>query len=167
MQNHPLYDTNIPHFPVFSMYPIFSTSPLVYHPQNNNNAPHNLLSPTPLLHQRYPFPLPIKELFTPSTPTYIPILTGRSDWCSWSEVLMTAVMALNLFGHIDKSYDPEWGYDPGSIPMYPPTINHTSPDDVQAWTLWWTRDGQVLHLLVSHLSPTRCAELPGAGSSHP
>jgi len=77
-------------------------------------------------------------------------------------------MAMNLFSHIAESYDPEWGYDPGSILMYPPTLNHTSsPDNVQAWTLWWARDGQVLHLLVSCLSPTICTQLPGAGSSHP
>jgi len=170
MQHCPLYDTNVPHFPVSSMYLILPTGPPVYHSHNNiNNAPDNLLSPTPFPHQQYPFSLPtLKEPSTPSTPMYIPILTGRSDWCSWSEALMTAVMGMNLFSHIAESYDPQWGYDPGSVPTYPPTINHnSSPDDLQAWTLWWTRDGQVLHLLVSRLSPTVHAQLPGAGSSQP
>ena len=74
---------------------------------------------TPYFSQQYPPPLylpTIKEPSAPSTPTYIPILTGRSDWCPWSEVLATAIMTMNLFGHIVEHYDSQWGFNPGSVP---------------------------------------------------
>lgn len=81
---------------------------------------------------------------------------------------MTAVFGMNLFGHLTEDYDPQWGYDPGSIPTYPPVITcNSSPEELQAWNLWWIRDGQVLHLLVSQLSVSARAQLPGAGSAHP
>jgi hypothetical protein len=81
---------------------------------------------------------------------------------------MTAVIGMNLFGHLSEYYDPQWGYDPGSIPTYPPVITPTSsPEELHAWTLWWIRDGQVLHLLISRLSASARAQLPGAGSSRP
>jgi len=31
-----------------------------------------------------------------------------------------AVMGMNLFGHIAESYNEQWGFDPGSIPILPP-----------------------------------------------
>ena len=31
---------------------------------------------------------------------------------------MTAVMGLDLFGHITEHYSTQWGFDPGSIPTY-------------------------------------------------
>jgi len=98
-------------------------------------------------------------------------VNGKLKWPSngllWL-ALMTVVMGMNLFGHIAESYDSQWGYDPGSILTYPPTINHnSSPDKIQAWIYWWTRDRQVLHLLISQLLPAVHAQLPGAGSPHP
>jgi hypothetical protein len=84
-QYHPLYDTQA----FSSTYVNLPTGPPLYHSNQNNvntqRVQHNLLSPTPLPSLPYPFlsTLPtIKELPTPSSPTYIPILTGRSDWCS-------------------------------------------------------------------------------------
>ena len=171
-QYRPIYDTQ----PFSSTYVNLPTGPPLYHSNQNNVNPtqrlqHNLLSPTPLPFHPYPFlpTLPtIKEPSTPSSPTYIPILTGRSDWCPWSEALMTAVFGMNLFGHLAEDYDPQWGYDPGSIPTYPPVITrNSSPEGLQAWNLWWIRDGQVLHLLVSRLSASARAQLPGAGSARP
>ena len=174
-QYRPVYDTQ----PFSSTYVNLPTGPPLYHSNQNNinttqRLQHNLLSPTPLpFLSSHPYPtitnLPIiKEPSTPSSPTYIPILTGRSDWCPWSEALMTAVFGMNLFGHLAEDYDPQWGYDPGSIPTYPPVITpNSSPEELQAWTLWWIRDGQVLHLLVSRLSASARAQLPGAGSARP
>jgi len=159
----PFYDTQVPFSP---SYPNVMTDPPIYH--SNGNHQHNN---TPPFSQRYPTPLylpTIKELSAPSTPTYIPILTGRLDWCPWSEALTTAIMTMNLYGHIAEHYDSQWGFDPGSIPMYPPTIDQNSlPDELHMWNLWWTQDGQVLHLLVSCLSPTVHMQLPGAGSPLP
>jgi hypothetical protein len=167
----PLYDTNV--LPVSSTYMNFPTSPPVYH-SNTRPRQQNHLSPTPLISPHFlqpPVAFPtIKEPITPTTPTYIPILTGRSDWCPWSEALMTAVMGMNLFGHIAECYDddPHWGFDPGSVPMYPPVITHSSTlEEHHARTLWWLCDSQVLHLLVSHLSPSARAQLPGTGNSQP
>jgi hypothetical protein len=124
--------------------------------------------------QALPFPFPtllptIKEPSMPSSPTYIPILTGRSDWCPWSEALMTAVIGMNLLGHLAEHYDPQWGYDPGSIPTFPPVgiTSASSQEELHTCALWWYRDGQVLHLLVSRLSPSARAQLPGAGNSQP
>ena len=49
---------------------------------------------------------------------------------------MTAVFGMNLFGHLTEDYNPQWGYDPGSIPMYPLVITpNSSPEELQAWTL--------------------------------
>ena len=50
----------------------------------------------------------------------------------------------------------------------PPTItpNYT-PEEFHAWNLWWTSNGQVLHLIISQLSPAACTQLPGAGNSQP
>ena len=31
-------------------------------------------------------------------------------------------MGMNLYSHIAEHYDSQWGYDPGSIPTYPPSI---------------------------------------------
>ena len=152
------------------------TGPPLYHSTQNNvnttqHLHHNLLSPTPLSFLPYPsIPnLPtIKEPATPSSPTCIPILTGRSDWCPWSKVLLMAVFGMNLFGHLAEDYDPQWGYDPGSIPTYPPVIMpNSSPEELQAWNLWWIQDGQVLHLLISRLSASAHTQLPGAGSAQP
>ena len=42
------------------------------------------------------------------------------------EVLMMAVMGMNLFGHIVESYIGQWGFDPASMPTYPPTITPKS-----------------------------------------
>ena len=169
-QYRPVYDTQ----PFSSTYANLPTGPPLYHSnQNNINTTqclqHNILSPTPLSFLPYPsIPnLPtIKEPSTPSSPTYIPILTGRLDWCPWSEALMVAVFGMNLFGHLAEDYNPQWGYDPGSIPTYPLAITlNSSPEELQAWTLWWIQDGQVLHLLVSLLSASAHAQLPGAGSA--
>jgi len=163
-QYSPLYDTQIPFTSTYSNLP---TGPPVYHTNGNNFDPNIQNFST----QRYPSSpyLPtIKEPTTPSTPMYIPILTGRSDWCPWSEALMMAVMTMNLFSHIMEYYDPQWGFDPGLMPTYPPTINQDSlPDELHMWNLWWARDGQVLHLLISRLSPSVHVQLPGAGSSQP
>jgi len=101
---HPLY--NMQALPFSSTYVNMPTSPPLYH-SNQNNA-----STLPT----------IKEPPTPSSPTYIPILTRRLDWCPWSKALMMVVMGMNLFGHLMEHYDPQWGYDPGSIPMYAPVI---------------------------------------------
>jgi len=160
-QYHPFYNTN------FS-YPL----PVPVAPAYNNvNPHHNFLSPTPPPSQRYLFPLPLptlKELSTPSSPMYIPILTGRSDWCPWSEALMMAVMGMNLFGHIGEDHDSQWGFDPGLMPTYPLNIHqNSSPKGLQAWNIWWIQDGQVLHLLVSWLLPTAHSQLPGAGNAQP
>jgi len=90
-QCHPIYDTNFP------SYPLFPTNVPVYQSNNNNINPHqNFLSPTPLPPQQYLFPsLPtLKELSNPSSPMYILILTGRSDWCPWSEALTMAVIGM-------------------------------------------------------------------------
>jgi len=58
------------------------------------------------------------------------------------------------------------GFDPGSIPTYPPVIHqNSSPKEFQAWNVWWICDGQVLHLLISWLSPNTCSQLPGTGTS--
>jgi len=168
-ENCPLYDTQA--FPFSSTYVNLPTNNNSTNTQPHNIPQNNLLSPTPLLSPRYPFfsTLPtIKELSTPSSPTYIPILTGRLDWCPWSEALMMAIMGMNLFSHITENYNAQWGFDPGSIPTYPPTINpNSSHEEFHAWNQWWIRDGQVLHLLISQLSPSACAQLPGAGSSQP
>ena len=180
--NQAFYSQNNQYCPVYdtqafsSTYVNLPTGPLLYHSNQNNinttqRLQHNLLSPTPLPFLTYPSVpnLPtIKEPSTPSSPTFIPILTGRSDWCPWSEALMTAVFGMNLFGHLAEDYNPQWGYDPGSIPTYPPVITpNSSHEELQAWTLWWIRDGQVLHLLVSWLSASARAQLPGAGSARP
>ena len=171
-QYHPVYDMQA----FSSTYVNLPTGPPLYHSNQNNinttqRLQHNLLSPTPLPFLTYPSVpnLPtIKEPSTPSSPTFIPILTGRSDWCPWSEALMTAVFGMNLFGHLAEDYNPQWGYDPGSIPTYPPVITpNSSHEELQAWTLWWIRDGQVLHLLVSRLSASARAQLSGAGSARP
>jgi len=75
---------------------------------------------------------------------------------------------MNLFGHITEHYDSQWGFDPGSVPAHPPVVNQNSlPDELHTWNLWWTRDAQVLHLLVSCLSPSVRTQLPGTGSSQP
>jgi len=75
---------------------------------------------------------------------------------------------MNLYGHIVEHYDSQWGFDPGSIPTYPLTIDqNSSPDELHMWNLWWTQGGQVNHLLVSRLSPTVRMQLPGAGSPLP
>ena len=78
-------------------------------------------------------------------------------------------MGMNLYGHIAEEQDPEWGFDPGLEPTYPPARIHQNslPEETQAWNIWWTRDGQVLHLLISRLSPNVRSQLPGAGSSQP
>jgi len=44
---------------------------------------------------------------------------------------------------------------------------HQSRFLLHMWNLWWARDRQVFHLLVSCLSPSVHAQLPGAGSSQP
>jgi hypothetical protein len=173
-ENRPVYDTNQPFSSHNQQYrPVYDTNfPYPLAPTYNNvNAQHNFMSPTPLPSQRYLLPLPLptlKEPSTPSSPTYIPILTGRSDWCPWSEALTTAVIGMNLFGHIAEDHDSQWGFDPGSMPTYPPIIHqNSSPEEIQAWNVWWIRDGQVLHLLVSRLSPNARSQLPGAGTSQP
>lgn len=75
---------------------------------------------------------------------------------------------MNLFGHIAEDHDSQWGFDLGSMPTYPPVIHQNySPEELQAWNIWWIWDGQVLHLLVSQLSPNACSQLPGAGTSQP
>jgi len=84
---------------------------------------HYFLSPTLFSPQQYLLPtsLPTStEPSTPSSPMYIPILMGRSDWCPWSEALTMAVIGMNLFGHIAEHHDSQWGFDPGSVPTYPP-----------------------------------------------
>jgi len=91
-----------------STYVNLPTVPLIYYSNNQHqNIQHNnLLSPSPLFSLRYPIPLPtMKEPPTPSSPTYIPILTGRSNWCLWSEAVTMAIMGLNLYGHIAEHYD--------------------------------------------------------------
>jgi len=81
---------------------------------------------------------------------------------------MMAVFGMNLFRHIAEHHDSQWGFDPGSIPTFPPVVHQTSsPEEIQAWNIWWIRDGQVLHLLVSRLSPAVRSQLPGMGSSQP
>jgi len=172
-QHRPFYDTQP--LPFSSTYVNLPTVPPIYYNNNNHHAPpqnihhNNLFYPTPISSLRYPISLPmLKEPPTPSSPTYIPILTGRSDWCPWSEAVTTAIMGLNLYGHIAEHYNEQWGFDPGSVLTYPPTINpNSSPEEFHAWNLWWLRDGQVLHLLVSRLSPTACTQLPGAGNCQP
>lgn len=118
-----------------------------------------------------PITLPtIKEPTTLTTPTYIPILTGRLDWCPLSKALTTAVLGMNLFGHIAECYDDDhsWGFDPGSIPTYPPVVTQSSmPEEHHAQNIWWLHDSQVLHLLVSWLSPSAHTQLPGTGNSQP
>jgi hypothetical protein len=173
-ENRPVYDTNQPFSSHNQQYrPVYDTNfPYPLAPTYNNvNAQHNFMSPTPLPSQRYLLPLPLptlKEPSTPSSPTYIPILTGRSDWCPWSEALTTAVIGMNLFGHIAEDHDSQWGFDPGSMPTYPPIIHqNSSPEEIQAWNVWWICNGQVLHLLVSRLSPNARSQLPGAGTSQP
>ena len=177
-KNHPLYDTNQPFashntqsWPLYDTN--FSSAPIHHLKNNNVNIWHNFLSPTPSLPQyllSHPLPT-LKEPSTPSSPTYIPILTGRLDWCPWSEALTMAVMGMNLFRHIaeDSEQDSEWDFDPGLVPTYPPICIHQNslPEEIQAWNIWWAHDGQVLHLLVSQLSPIVCSQLPGAGSSQP
>ena len=163
-EQRPFYDTNQPYFSHNNQYrPLYDTN----FPVNIHQNPY----PPSLSPQRYMLPpsLPIlKEPSTPSSPTYIPILTGRSDWCPWSEALTTAVIGMNLFGHIAKNPDSQWGFDPGSVPTYPLIVHqNSSPEEIQAWNVWWIRDGQVLHLLVSRLSPSVRAQLPGAGSFQP
>jgi len=87
------YDMNWPFISHNNQYcPVYDINAHQHHPYPSSLSP-----------QRYPLPtsLPIlKEPSTPSSPTYIPILTGRSDCCPWSEALMTAVFGMNLFGHI-------------------------------------------------------------------
>jgi len=165
-QHSPFYDTN------YSSYPLSPASTPAYHSDYNNiNVLHNFLSPTLFSPQRYLLPtsLPtLTEPSTPSSPTYIPILTGRLDWCPWSEALTMAVIGMNLFGHIAEHHDSQWGFDPGSVPTYPPVIHQNSSlEEIQTWNIWWIRDGQVLHLLVSRLSPTVRSQLPGTSSSQP
>ena len=167
----PLYGTYA--LPFSSTYVNLPTGPPLYHSNHNNiNAQphHNLLSPTPLPSLRYPLTSTLPTMKDPPTPfpTYIPILTGRSDWCPWSEALTTAVIDMNLFGHLAEHYNAQWGFDPSFIPTYPPAITpNSSPEELHAWTVWWIRDGQVLHLLVSRLSPSVYAQLPGADGSRP
>jgi len=53
-------------------------------------------------------------------------------------------MGMNLFGHIVEHYDPEWGYDPESVPTYPPVINNTSsPEELHMWNIWWTMEQNI------------------------
>jgi len=193
-QHCPIYDTNPPSTSHNHQYCLFYNTNFSYNPPvtsthayNNANPHHNFLSPTPLPSQQYLLPLPLptlKELSMPSSPMYIPILTGRSDWCPWSDALTTAVIGMNLFGHIAEDHDSQWGFDPGLIPTYLPVIHqgfdpgsiptylpvihqNSSPKEFQAWNIWWIHDGQVLHLLVSWLSPNARSQLPGAGTSQP
>ena len=119
--NQAFYSQNNQYCPVYdtqafsSTYVNLPTGPPLYHSnQNNINTTqclqHNLLSPTPLPFLTYPSVpnLPtIKEPSTPSSLTFIPILTGRLDWCPWSEALMTAVFGMNLFGHLAEDYNPQ------------------------------------------------------------
>jgi len=81
---------------------------------------------------------------------------------------MTTVIGMNLFGHIAEGSDSQRVYDPGLIPTYPPVIHqNSSPEELQAWTIWCLHDGQVLHLLVSRLLPNAHTQLPGTGTSQP
>jgi len=87
-EQHPFYNTNQPFISHNNQYrPIYDTNflpdPLQNHPYPSPLSPQQYLLPTS-------FPI-LKEPSTPSSPMYIPILTGRSDWCPWSEALMTAV----------------------------------------------------------------------------
>jgi len=75
-------------FVIVATFAVMSCYPCLIH----SCLDHNLLSPTPLPYQWYPLPT-LKELSTLSTPMYIPILTGRSDWSE-------ALIGLVRVGHL-------------------------------------------------------------------
>ena len=71
---------------------------------------------------------------------YIPLLTGRADWGAWSDLVSTAIMNMNLYGHIAERYTPQYGFDPRSKPTYPPIIDeNASQSDIISWYDWWHR----------------------------
>jgi hypothetical protein len=156
-EQHPFI---IPHS---SMYPQLPTEPPIYNTHNPHINPPSLpRHPTSLCTA-----LPdIKDSALPSS-TYIPLLTGRTDWGSWSDTVSVAIMNMNLYGHIAEKYTPRFGYNPGSKPTYPPIIDeNASTNEVASWYDWWHRDGQVSHILFSRLSATARSQLSGMGATH-
>ena len=81
---------------------------------------------------------------------------------------MISVMRMNLFAHLVENYNAQWGFDPGFMLIYLPTITpNSSPEEFYAWNIWWARDGHVLYLLTSCLSLSAPAQFLNAGNSQP
>ena len=148
--------------PQFPSFPDLHTGPPIY----NTHNPH-YASPRYPPYQNPRSALPdFKDSTLPSS-TFIPLLTGRADWGAWSDTVSTAIMNMNLYGHIAEHYTPRYGFDPGSKPTYPPIIDeNASQSDIISWYDWWCCDGQVSHILFSRLSASARSQLSGAGATH-
>jgi len=147
-QNHPLSSLSsnniqnrpfpIPDIPTFPELP---TGPPLY---NTNNHHINLITTnTPSIPQYPTNPLlNFKDSTLPSS-MYIPLLTGRADWGAWSDMVSTAVINMNLYGHIAEKYSPKYGYDPGAKLTFPPIIDeNATTEEVMVWHDWWRCDAQ-------------------------
>ena len=69
-------------------------------------------------------------------------------------------MGMNLYGHIAEHYDSQWGYDPGSLPTYPPTIVCGKVGGNFSWGALknlgakWYLDGVVIKFVGAYLMPS-------------
>ncbi|KAF8868575.1 hypothetical protein BD779DRAFT_1683540 [Infundibulicybe gibba] len=156
----------------FQYYPLPDTHYVVYPPPPPAGPPLPtvpLPSPTILVPPAVPIPSSSPRPFTPlafndalplpsssdtvpsiGSLTYIPILTGCSNWGPWSDAVAAAIKTHGLTRHICD--DPPNGapYDPWHVPLYPPTVSRdSSPQEIAAFELWWRRDGAAFHILVS------------------
>ena len=146
----------------FPTFPELPTGPPIY---NTHNPHYASLRYLPYQNPRSVLP-DFKDSTLPSS-MYIPLLTGRADWGAWSDLVSTAIMNMNLYGHIVERYTPQYGFDPRSKPTYPPIIDeNASQSDIISWYDWWCCDGQVSHILFSHLSASARSQLSGAGATH-
>ena len=165
---------------------IYSLSPITFtQPQPDPNSfphhqfMHNFTAPQPT-HPIFP------QLFYQNTqPTYttaapvlpnahisssisslpstkdIPLLSGKHNWGPWHSAVHMLILNSNLLGHIADDPLPGASFNPGLSPTYPPVVNRrSSPDKIQSFTDWWSRDGLASHILTSQLTPSVLGCLP-------
>ncbi|PPQ85573.1 hypothetical protein CVT25_006696, partial [Psilocybe cyanescens] len=111
------------------------------HPQAHAPAHLNIL-PAPTNVTCFTFPL-TKEFLK---------LTGQGNWAPWNNTMIMAINALGLYGHIVDPLMPGIIPDPLLEPTYPPPVHiQFTAQELSDFKDWWGHNGQVQHILISHL----------------
>ncbi|KAG6898622.1 hypothetical protein C0993_005629, partial [Termitomyces sp. T159_Od127] len=143
-------------------------------PQNINiPSPINFIPPNPIP-QHIPIPPPISppipianpveisitETKLPSLAT-VPLLKSSADWVSWESAVTRIVSSIGLRGHICRIPVPGDLIDPTSRAVLPPPYDFdSSPEDVEAYRIFWANDEIADHVLVGKLSNEIANSLP-------